>query len=213
MPRFSLPKIPRFSPIFFLLIFVLLILAVEAGYYYFRVKRRPAPQPVFISEEAKKEAEELKTIVKSREERSGTTLEAIKQALEEQKEEIEAEKRLMVSEACRWVPKTDPTIGIYKLDRPLTGIVEYFYEARIEKVEEAKVGDCVFDNLILTHRQEFTVAIPRGLLASGALGEVPVSFLAQFKGNFLNFRVRYQEEQKTGKLKIIEWEIIYFITD
>ena len=38
MPNFSLPKMPRFSPIFLLLIFIILILLVE-GIYYWRVRK------------------------------------------------------------------------------------------------------------------------------------------------------------------------------
>jgi len=213
MPKFSLPKFSRPRLIILFLILIFLIIVAEGGYYYFRVKRRPVPEPIFISEEAKEEAEEMKRVVKSREERSRTTLETIVQMLEDQKEEIEAQKRLFLSEACRQVPETDPTIGIYRYDEPETGIFDYFYEAKIEEVEEASLGTCVFDNLILSYQQEFEIAIPQGMLAQGALGGVPASFLAQFKGNFLNFRVRYEKDQATDKLKIIEWEVIYFITD
>lgn len=213
MPKFSLPKISRPQPIILFFILIFLIFAVGGGYYYFRAKRLPVPEPVFTSEEAKEEAEEMKRIVKGREEKAKTALETIEQALENQKEEIETEKRLVVYENCRQVPETDPTIGIYRYDQPETGIFDYFYEAKIEEVEEASLGTCVFDNLVLTYQQEFEIAIPRGMLAQGALGEVPASFFAQFKGNFLNFRVRYEKDQATDGLKIIEWEVIYFITD
>lgn len=214
MPSIRLPKLPGHPWLSILLIFVLLILLAEVGYYYFRA-RKASLQPLPMSEETKAEAEDIKQLVATREKRAKEGFVVIKQALEEQREEIESEGRLVVTEACRQVSPENLTLGLYQLDKnPNTpDLADYFYDVRIDGVEERREGNCTYDDLKVWYSQDFTISIPKGILSTGSFGAVNASFLENVAGERVRLRIRYQGEAGSETLRFIEWEVVSIIYD
>lgn len=201
MLKFSLPKIPRLSPLILFLIFILIILAAEGGYYYFKVIRKPAPPP----SEAQRRVEE-------KAERGKEEHERLEQEIEAQKEE--SEERPILLEKCFQVYLEDPKSGIYRFDKVGDNVFDYFYRGKLAKVEEKEEGGCFYTSLLLEEAEGFTLVLPSGLSAKTDSGDV---YPAIYKGHLnqrVEIKIRYEQNPTDSKaFKILEWQPLVFLVD
>lgn len=205
MPRFSLPKIPRLSPLVLFLIFILLILAVEAGYYYLKVIRKPALPPSEIQRRVEEKAE----IARGEQEK-------LEQEIEAQQEE-ERERPILLEE-CQEVYIEDPKNGIYRLDKISENTYDYFYKGKVINVEEKTEGGCLYISLLLTPPikggDNFTLILPSGLLAKTDLGDVYPEIYKDHLNQRVEVKIRLEQSWTDPKaFKIIEWLPLVFYID
>lgn len=201
MPRFSLPKISRSSPLILFLIFIFIILVAGGGYYYFRVIRKPKLPPHELQLEAEEKAK-----------RGKEEYEKLKQEVRVQQEEMEARPALI--EECLEVYLDNPKNGIYRMDKVDEKIFDYFYKGRVAKVEEKTEGGCVYINLSLEGPQSFTLVLPSGMKAETDLGDIYPTIYNDHINSLVDLKIRFQDIPINPNLyKIIEWVPLVFSAD
>lgn len=200
MPRFSLPKFSRSSPIFLLLIFTLLILAAEVGYYYFKVVRKPALPP----SEAQRRVEE-------KAERGKEEHENLKQEIKAQQKGVK--ERPILFEKCLQFYLENPKSGTYRFDRVGDNVFDYFYRGKLTKVEEKEEKGCLYTSLLLEGVNSFTLVLPSDFSAKTDLGDVHPAIYKDHLNQRIEVKIRYEQNPTDSKaFKLLEWQpLVFFI--